>query len=85
MGIIWSIIIGLIVGAIAKLFMPGKDGGGIITTMLIGIGGSVVFTYLGRLLGFYAEGESAGFIASILGAMLILFIYRFFKKKSPQA
>ena len=78
MGIIWSIIIGLIVGAIAKLFMPGRDGGGIITTMLIGIGGSLVFTYLGRLLGFYAEGESAGFIASILGAMLILFIYRFF-------
>ena len=85
MGIIWSIIIGLIVGAIAKLFMPGRDGGGIITTMLIGIGGSLVFTYLGRLLGFYAEGESAGFIASILGAMLILFIYRFFKKKSAQA
>ena len=65
--------------------MPGRDGGGIITTMLIGIGGSLVFTYLGRLLGFYAEGESAGFIASILGAMLILFIYRFFKKKSAQA
>lgn len=55
MGIIWSIIIGLIVGAIAKLFMPGKDGGGIIITILIGIAGSVVFTYLGRLLGFYAE------------------------------
>ena len=84
MGIIWSIIIGLIVGAIAKLFMPGKDGGGIIITMLIGIGGSLVFTYLGRILGFYAEGESAGFIASILGAMLILFIYRLFKKKSAE-
>jgi uncharacterized membrane protein YeaQ/YmgE (transglycosylase-associated protein family) len=84
MGIIWSIIIGLIVGAIAKLFMPGRDGGGIITTMLLGIGGSLVFTYLGRVLGMYAEGESAGFIASILGAMLILFIYRFFKKKSTQ-
>ncbi|MBK6505911.1 MAG: GlsB/YeaQ/YmgE family stress response membrane protein [Ignavibacteria bacterium] len=84
MGIIWSIIIGLIVGAIAKLFMPGKDGGGIIITILIGIAGSVVFTYLGRLLGFYAEGETAGFIASILGAMLILFIYRFFRKKSVE-
>jgi uncharacterized membrane protein YeaQ/YmgE (transglycosylase-associated protein family) len=84
MGFIWSIIIGLIVGAIAKLFMPGRDGGGIITTMLLGIGGSLVFTYLGRVLGMYAEGESAGFIASILGAMLILFIYRFFKKKSTQ-
>lgn len=84
MGIIWSIIIGLIVGALAKLFMPGKDGGGIIITMLIGIAGSLVFTYLGRLLGFYAEGETAGFIASILGAMLILFIYRLFRKKSVE-
>lgn len=85
MGIIWSIIIGLIVGAIAKLFMPGKDGGGIIVTILLGIGGSLLFTYLGRVLGMYAEGESAGFIASILGAMLILFIYRFIRKKSVQA
>lgn len=84
MGIIWSIIIGLIVGAIAKLFMPGRDGGGIIVTILLGIGGSLLFTYLGRVLGMYAEGESAGFIASILGAMLILFIYRFIKKKSAQ-
>ena len=85
MGFIWSIIIGLLVGAIAKLFMPGKDGGGIIVTILIGIGGSLLFTYLGRVLGLYAEGENAGFIASILGAMLILFIYRFIKKKSTQA
>ena len=85
LGIIGSIIIGLIVGAIAKLFMPGKDGGGIIVTILLGIGGSLLFTYLGRVLGMYAEGESAGFIASILGAMLILFIYRFIRKKSVQA
>lgn len=85
MGFIWSIIIGLLVGAIAKLFMPGKDGGGIIVTILIGIGGSLLFTYLGRVLGLYAEGENAGFISSILGAMLILFIYRFIKKKSTQA
>lgn len=81
MHLIWSAIIGLLVGAIAKLFMPGKDGGGIIVTMLLGIGGSLIFTYLGRLAGFYAEGESAGFIASILGAMVLLFIYRLFKKK----
>jgi uncharacterized membrane protein YeaQ/YmgE (transglycosylase-associated protein family) len=82
MHLIWSAIIGLVVGAIAKLFMPGKDGGGIFVTMLLGIGGSLIFTYLGRFLGFYGEGESAGFIASILGAMIILFIYRFIKKKT---
>jgi uncharacterized membrane protein YeaQ/YmgE (transglycosylase-associated protein family) len=79
--IIWSIIIGGIAGALAKLFMPGKDGGGIIVTVLLGIGGSLLFTYLGRLIGWYSEGDSAGFIASILGAMVILWIYRLFKKK----
>ena len=82
MHLLWSALIGLLVGAIAKLFMPGKDGGGIIVTMLLGIGGSLLFTYLGRFLGFYEEGQSAGFIASILGAMILLFIYRLFKKKS---
>ncbi|MBV6478670.1 MAG: hypothetical protein HGGPFJEG_01425 [Ignavibacteria bacterium] len=76
LSIIWSAIIGLIAGALAKLIMPGKDPGGIIVTMLIGIGGSVLFTFLGRFLGFYSEGESAGFIASILGAIVLLLIYR---------
>lgn len=82
MSLIGTIVIGLIVGAIAKLFMPGKDGGGIIMTILLGIAGSFIFSYLGRLIGFYSEGENAGFIASIIGAMLVLFVYRFFKKKS---
>ena len=81
MGIIWSIIIGGIAGALAKLFMPGKDGGGIIVTILLGIGGSLLFTFLGRLIGWYGEGDSAGFIASILGAMVILWIYRLFRGK----
>ncbi|MBK6537104.1 MAG: GlsB/YeaQ/YmgE family stress response membrane protein [Ignavibacteria bacterium] len=61
--------------------MPGKDGGGFIVTVLLGIAGSLLFTYLGRLIGWYNEGDSAGFIASILGAMVLLGIYRLIKGK----
>jgi len=75
-GLIYSIIIGLIVGAIAKLLMPGRDPGGIIVTILLGIAGAFVAGLLGRLVGWYAPDEPAGFIASIIGAMLLLFIYR---------
>jgi uncharacterized membrane protein YeaQ/YmgE (transglycosylase-associated protein family) len=74
--LLWTLIIGLIVGAIAKLLMPGKDPGGWIITMLLGVAGSFVASYLGRLVGWYREGQSAGFIMSILGAVLILFVYR---------
>jgi uncharacterized membrane protein YeaQ/YmgE (transglycosylase-associated protein family) len=70
------LIIGLIVGAIAKFIMPGKDPGGIIVTILIGIVGSFIAGFLGRALGWYSEGEPAGFIASIAGAILLLFLYR---------
>ena len=70
------LIIGLVVGAIAKLIMPGKDPGGIIVTMLIGIVGALVAGFLGRALGWYHEGEPAGFIASVVGAILLLVIYR---------
>jgi uncharacterized membrane protein YeaQ/YmgE (transglycosylase-associated protein family) len=73
---LWAIIIGLIVGAIAKLVMPGKDPGGIIITILIGIAGSFVGTLIGRTLGFYGSGQGAGIIMSILGAVLLLWIYR---------
>jgi uncharacterized membrane protein YeaQ/YmgE (transglycosylase-associated protein family) len=73
---LWAIIIGLIVGAIAKLIMPGKDPGGIIITILIGIAGSFVGTLIGRTLGFYGSGQGAGIIMSILGAVLLLWIYR---------
>jgi uncharacterized membrane protein YeaQ/YmgE (transglycosylase-associated protein family) len=82
MQILWTLIIGLIVGAIAKLFMPGKDPGGFIITMLLGIAGSFLATFLGRMLGFYREGATAGFIMSILGAMLLLLIYRMIRKRS---
>ncbi len=71
-----AIIIGLIVGALAKLIMPGKDPGGIIVTILLGIAGSLVGTFVGRTLGLYRGGQSAGFIMSLLGAILLLFIYR---------
>jgi uncharacterized membrane protein YeaQ/YmgE (transglycosylase-associated protein family) len=76
MQFLWMLIIGLVVGAIAKLIMPGKDPGGIIVTMLIGIVGALLAGFLGRTLGWYHEGEAAGFIASVIGAILLLVIYR---------
>ena len=80
MFLIWALIIGLIVGAIAKLLMPGKDPGGILITMALGVVGSLVATYLGRALGWYATGQSAGFVMSVLGAMLLLFLYRLIRR-----
>lgn len=76
MGILWTILIGFIVGVVAKFLMPGRDPSGFIITVLIGIVGSVIASYLGGALGLYQVGESAGFIAAVLGAMLLLFIYR---------
>ncbi len=76
MGILGWIVFGLIVGALAKLVMPGKDPGGIIVTMLIGIAGAVLGGFVGRALGFYGEGEAAGFIMSFIGAVLLLLLYR---------
>jgi uncharacterized membrane protein YeaQ/YmgE (transglycosylase-associated protein family) len=73
---LWAIIVGLVVGAIAKLVMPGRDPGGIIITILLGIAGSFVGTLIGRALGFYGSGQGAGIIMSILGAVLLLWIYR---------
>jgi len=80
MHIIWTILIGLVVGALAKFIMPGKDPGGIIITILIGIAGSFIFTYLGKFLGLYQEGETAGFIGAVIGAIILLAVYRVFKK-----
>jgi uncharacterized membrane protein YeaQ/YmgE (transglycosylase-associated protein family) len=77
MGIIIALIIGLIAGAVAKLGMPGRDPGGIVVTMLLGVAGSVVAYLLGRVIGWYGEaGEGPGIIASIIGAMVLLGIYR---------
>ena len=83
-GIIATLIIGLVVGAIAKFLMPGRDPGGCIITMLIGIAGALIAGYLGRFMGLYEPGRPAGFIASIIGAMLLLLIYRLvIGRKSP--
>ena len=78
MHIIWMLIIGLVAGAVAKLLMPGKDPGGIIITMVLGVAGSFLAGYLGHAVGWYKEGESAGFIASIVGAFILLGLYRLF-------
>ncbi len=80
MGILYAIIIGLIVGAIAKFLMPGKDPGGWIITILIGLAGSIFGGFLGQMLGFYRVGEPAGFIGSIVGAMILLGLYRLIAK-----
>lgn len=76
MHIIWTLIIGLVAGAIAKLLMPGRDPGGFIITMLLGIAGAFVATYLGQAIGWYRAGEGAGFIGAIVGAVILLGIYR---------
>ena len=76
MHLLWMCIVGLVAGALAKLIMPGKDPGGILITMLLGIAGSVVAGFLGRVLGLYEPGQGAGLIMSVLGAILILAIYR---------
>ena len=73
---IGAIIIGGLAGLVAKLLMPGRDPGGFIITVLLGIGGALVATYLGQSFGFYRPGQSAGFIGAVIGAIVILIIYR---------
>jgi len=80
MNILWTIIIGLIVGALAKLFMPGRDPGGIVVTIILGIAGALLAGFIGRSLGWYANGQGPGIFASIIGAMLLLLIYRMFRR-----
>ena len=75
-GIIGWIVIGLLAGGIAKLLMPGKDPGGCIITILLGIAGALLAGFLGRAIGWYEPGDGAGFIAAIVGAFIILLIYR---------
>jgi uncharacterized membrane protein YeaQ/YmgE (transglycosylase-associated protein family) len=76
---LWTLIIGLVVGAIAKLLMPGKDPGGFIITILLGIAGAFVGTWIGRLI--WGSNYLAGWILSVLGAMLLLFLYRMITSK----
>ncbi len=80
-GIIGWIVIGLLAGGIAKLLMPGKDPGGCIVTILLGIAGALLAGFLGRALGLFDASEGAGFLAAIVGAFLILLLYRLILKR----
>jgi uncharacterized membrane protein YeaQ/YmgE (transglycosylase-associated protein family) len=77
-GLIWTIVIGFLVGTVAKVIMPGKDSGGFIATTLLGIGGAWVGSFLSGLLGFSGR---VGFIGSVIGAIVILFVYRWLKNR----
>ena len=78
---LWVFIVGLVVGIIAKFLMPGKDPGGFIITAILGIVGSFLATWLGKTLGWYQPGQTAGWIGSIVGAIILLLIYRLFTRK----
>jgi uncharacterized membrane protein YeaQ/YmgE (transglycosylase-associated protein family) len=81
-GVLGWIVFGLIVGAVAKILMPGRDGGGFFITMVLGIIGAVVGGFIGRSIGLYGEGHPAGFIMSVIGAIVVLVIYRMATKRS---
>ena len=80
-GIFGWILIGALAGALAKLIMPGRDPGGCIVTILLGVGGALLAGWLGNMLGWYDRGEGAGFIAAVIGAIIILFIYRLIARR----
>ena len=82
MGIVWMIIIGAVVGLVAKFLMPGGDPRGFIVTPLIGIGGAFLAKYLGQQIGWYGPEDNAGFIASVIGAVIILIVYRFVRRQT---
>jgi uncharacterized membrane protein YeaQ/YmgE (transglycosylase-associated protein family) len=84
-GLLMTIIIGFVVGVIAKLIMPGKENMGFIVTTLLGIAGSLVATYIGQAVGWYTAGQGAGWIGSIVGAFVLLWIYQKLKSRNPAA
>lgn len=84
-GLLWTMIIGVIVGAIARAIMPGDERGGIFMTMMLGIGGAVVGRWLARLIGVYAYGGIAGLIFAVIGAVAILWVWSRFIRKDPLA
>ncbi|MEO8559732.1 MAG: GlsB/YeaQ/YmgE family stress response membrane protein [Rhodospirillales bacterium] len=77
---LWIIIIGFVVGLIARFLMPGRDARGFIVTTLLGIGGAVLASFVGQKMGWYAEGQPAGFIAAVLGAIVLLLILRMVRR-----
>jgi len=80
MHIIWTLLIGLLVGIVAKFLTPGRDPGGCIITMLLGVAGAFVATYLGQMIGWYKAGETAGFIGAVVGAIILLIAYHIIRK-----
>ncbi len=80
MDLIWTIIIGFIVGLVARFLMPGRDPMGFVFTTILGIVGAVIAQYLGRALGWYGPEDPAGFLASVVGAMILLFVARKFRR-----
>lgn len=83
LGVLGWMLFGLIVGVIAKLLMPGRDPGGFIVTVLLGIAGALVAGFLGRAIGLYGPNDGAGYIMAIIGAVLLLFAYRKFAVRTP--
>ena len=83
MSIIGWFLFGLIVGVVAKLIMPGPDPGGMIVTILLGIVGALIGGFIGRMLGWYGEGDPVGFIMAVIGAIVVLFGYRKISSTSP--
>ena len=82
MHIIWTILVGLVVGIIAKFIYPGRENMGWIMTIILGIAGAFVATYLGKLVGIYQPGQAAGFLGAIVGALILLFLYHLIKRKA---
>ena len=76
MELLWTLLIGLLVGIVAKFLMPGRDPGGFIITTLLGIAGAFIAHAIGRAMGWYSEGDAAGFLASVAGAVILLALYR---------
>jgi len=83
MGVIWTIVLGFVVGVVAKLLHPGKENMGFIVTILLGVAGSLVAGLVGEAVGWYKAGEGAGFIASVVAAIVLLFIYGKIKGNKP--
>jgi len=78
---LWVIIIGFVIGLVARFLMPGRDAAGFIVTTLIGIGGALLASFVGQKMGWYAQGEPAGFIAAVLGAIVLLLILRAVRRR----
>ena len=83
MHILWTIVVGFVIGLIARFVLPGQDAHGFIMTTLLGIGGALVGSFLGQVLGLYAPGQPAGWIMSVLGAVALLLIARAFRRRAP--